>query len=191
MCAGPASSASSERHNIRNVAVAVPSRPRPDRPSLPSEVRAPAVRLGMGDTVSQGLATRIRVGRPGRLALVLALPMLAATCGGAAKPAQGPAANDVELGRDLAMVCAAPTRAIADPVFADTPPLAVVDAHLRDGLRSARLTSIVDAWLSGTDTETRARELEALIHEANLTTPCRLLSVWRGEDSFDDRAPAP
>ncbi|MBP6841405.1 MAG: hypothetical protein KA190_29165 [Kofleriaceae bacterium] len=110
--------------------------------------------------------------------------VLASACGGG-PPVYQPPPTDPDVARDVSMLCAAPTRASADPAFGSSAPDEVIDRHLTDGLRSAKVKATVAGWVGGKGTTERLRELDALIHEVDFTSKCRLVAVWSGEETFE------
>jgi hypothetical protein len=115
------------------------------------------------------------------LARALAIVTLAA-CGGADKPATGTAPDPAQtsLAIDVAKVCAAPTRAEADPQFGDAAArIGVLSQHLSDGVTHKDVIAAIERWRSDKlTTEQRNAELADLVQRAGLVTPCRLADVW-------------
>jgi hypothetical protein len=121
--------------------------------------------------------------RPAAIAITAAL----AACGGGQQVRDEPAAPNpaqTELAIAMARVCAAPTRAEADPQFGDAAArIGVLSSHLSDGVTHAEVLAAIERWRSDkVTTEQRNAELGALIERAGLVTPCRLAEVWANPD---------
>jgi hypothetical protein len=109
------------------------------------------------------------------------LLLAVAACGG--KPSGTGAPAKKPAGQPLidatARLCAAPTRAHADPDWRGENPadnVAVVGKHAADGITNKRVLAFVDGWKNGTLTVDQMRtQLDALTHEANLSSHCMLL----------------
>jgi hypothetical protein len=117
------------------------------------------------------------------LARAIAIATALAACGGADKSASTtPGADPAQtsLAIDVARVCAAPTRAEADPQFGDAAARAsVLSQHLSDGVTHREVLAAIERWRSDkVRPEQRATELGALLQRAGLVTPCRLAEVW-------------
>jgi hypothetical protein len=116
----------------------------------------------------------------------LGLVLAVAACGGG-KTTSTPKETGQPIAVALAMVCAAPTRAEADPGWAD--PSArqqVLESHLSDGVTNATVLATVNGWRDESKSvDERLAELDGLIHEANLTSSCRLQDEWKAPDDLD------
>jgi hypothetical protein len=95
-----------------------------------------------------------------------------------------PAADQDELQRSLASLCAAPTRAEQDPGFAEPGARAeVLGNHLSDGVTHPDVLAKIEGWRSPEKpAEQKLAELDALIKRAGLSTTCRLQEVWADPD---------
>ena len=128
------------------------------------------------------------------LARAIAFATLAA-CGGADKPATAPASDPAQtsLAIDVARVCAAPTRAEADPQFGDAAArIGVLSQHLSDGVTHKDVVAAIERWRSDKLTsEQRNAELADLVQRAGLVTPCRLADVWADSSWGASELPAP
>ena len=112
----------------------------------------------------------------------LALCLVLAACGGKSPDKTVPPAASQDLTASTARLCAAPTRAKADPDWAGDDPrdnLAVIGKHARDGVTNKRVLAFVDAWQSGSKSMPELRaQLDSLTHDADLSSRCRLLELF-------------
>ena len=113
----------------------------------------------------------------------LPLLLLLAACGGkSSSPATAPRPAGQDLTDATARLCAAPMRAQSDPDWrgdsaADN--IAVIGKHARDGITNTRVLAFTTDWQNGSKGPDQLRvELDALTHEANLSSHCKLLDVF-------------
>ena len=116
----------------------------------------------------------------------LAVAVAATACGGQGPDmrTKPPAADQDELQRSLAQVCAAPTRAEQDPSFGDPGARAeVLGKHLGDGVTHPDVLAKIEGWRNPEKTgEQKLAELDELIKRAGLSSACRLRDVWSDPD---------
>jgi hypothetical protein len=129
-------------------------------------------------------------------ALAFAAVLAAAACGdkGPDMYVKPPSPDQGPLAQALASVCAAPNRAEHDPAFGDPGGRdQVLSDHLDDNVTHPKVLEAIEGWRSDQKpTEDKVKELDALLNEAGLQTPCRLRDVWSDPDwGASEVAPPP